>query len=181
LAALTVSTMRESVPVRRRKAWRVGAVSGVSLLAVLGAGAAAVAAGLWAPWATVPDGSFSYTLPSGVICEERVGDISVENPDVRRALQDIFATTDVMGEADINGWNDRLKAEESALEYAQEVVVADESPGTTTVADVIYAMAVSRAVMEHVDTELAARGIDTTQDNNMMSLQGQALCGEDLQ
>ena len=163
LAMLTIATMREGFP-RRQRGWKFALAGGLSVAAVLGIGATAVATGLWAPWATTPDGSYRYTLPSGVTCEGRVGDLYAENPDVRAAVQQIFADTDVVSAADIAGSNSRLQADESAIEYAEVIAEQSDSPGTTTPADVIYGMAVSQAVTETVNQELEARGFDMFDD-----------------
>ncbi len=180
LAVLTITTLRESTPRRCRRASQAALIGGISLAAVLGIGATAVATGLWAPWALEPEGSFRYTLPSGVTCEQRVGDLVAENPDVRRAVQEIFASTDVVGTSDIAGWADRLGADDSARQYAEAIVAQSDTPGTSTIEDVVYGMAVSQAVIETVSDELAARGFDVDDENNLISVQGQSLCGEEL-
>ena len=149
-------------------------------MAVFGIGAAAMATGLWAPWAQTPDGTFTYTLPSGVSCEQRVGDLHSENPDIQRAVQEIFATTDVVAESDIAARNERLLTEDSALEYAQATVDSNSSPGYGTIEDVIYGMAVRTAVLETVNEELVERGFQLTDERATMSLRGQSLCGEDI-
>lgn len=179
LAELTIATMREGYP-RRRRAWRFAVTAGISAVAVLGVGATAVATGLWAPWAMKPDGSYRYALPSGVRCEGRVGDLYAENPEIRVAVQQIFTDIDVVSVADVAGWKDRLAADEPALQYAETTAEQSDSSGTTTVADVIYGMAVSQAISETVTRELARRGFDMSEERNLISLQGQSLCGEDL-
>lgn len=181
LASLTITTMRESRPIAQRRVWRLSLTAGVSLAAVIGVGAAAAAAGLlWAPWAQTPDGSFTYKLPSGIACEERVGNLHAENPEVQQAVQEIFSSRDVVADSDVAAWNERLLAEDSALAYAEATVRDSSLPGYSTTADVIYGMAVSRAVMETVDQELVQRGFDTSDERNMISIQGQTLCGEDI-
>lgn len=180
LASLTIATQRAARPAPRRRAWRLALSAGIPVVAVFGIGAAAMATGLWAPWALTPDGTFTYTLPSGVRCEQRVGDLQSDDPDIQRAVQEIFATTDVVATSDVAGRNERLLADDSALEYAQATVDSTGAPGYGTVEDVIYGMAVRSAVLETVDDELVERGFDLSGDGDTVSLRGQALCGEDI-
>lgn len=180
LASLTIATLGETVPIARKRAWQFSLTAGLPVLLVFGVGAAAAATGLWVPWAQTPDGSFTYTLPSGVSCEQRVGNLRVDNPDIQRAVQEIFAEMDVVAQSDVAARNERLLAEDSALEYAQATVYSDGSPGYSTIADVIYGMAVSAAVLETLDEELIARGFDMSDERNMISVEGQVLCGEDI-
>lgn len=178
LASLTIATMRAARPVARKRGWRLSLTAGIPVVAVFGIGAAAMATGLWEPWAQTPDGTFTYTLPSGMTCEHRVGDLHSENPDIQRAVQDIFATTDVVAESDIAARNERLLTEDSALEYAQAMVDGG-LPGHSTIEDVIYGMAVRTAVLKTVNEELVERGFFQTDERDMLSLRGQWLCGEE--
>lgn len=180
LASLTIASLRATRPVARKRAWRLSLSAGVPVVAVFGIGTAAMATGLWAPWAQTPDGTFTYTLPSGVVCEQRVGNLHAENPDIQPAVQEIFTTMDVVAESDVTTRNEQLLTEESALEYAQATVDDSESPGFGTIEDVIYGMALRGAVLETVDQELVQRGFDMSDERNMISAQGQALCGEDI-
>lgn len=180
LASLTIATRRASRPVVRKNAWRLSLAAGIPVVAVFGIGAAAMATGLWAPWAQTPDGTFTYTLPSGVICEARVGEIQVENPEIQRALQDIFATTNVVAASDVVARNELLLSEDSALEYARATVEGSSSSGYGTIEDVIYGMAVRGAVLETLNEELVERGFDVSNKRNMLSLRGQWLCGDDV-
>lgn len=149
-------------------------------MAVFGIGAAAMATGLWAPWAQTPDGTFTYTLPSGMTCEQRVGDLHSENPDIQRAVQEIYATMDVVADSDVAARYERLLTEDSALEYAQATVDSNSGlPGYSTIEDVIYGMAVGTAVNKTVNEELVERGFFRADEQYSMSLRGQSLCGED--
>jgi fatty acid desaturase len=51
LASLTIATRRVARPVARKRAWRLSLTAGIPAVAVFGIGAAAMATGLWAPWA----------------------------------------------------------------------------------------------------------------------------------
>lgn len=176
LARLSVATRTRG---RRTRSHRVGAIAaagGVALL--LAGGAAAAATGLWRPWAETPDGTFTYVLPSGIECEERVGEITAENPEVRAAIQSIFRDTDVVAAADPAQWERRLEAQPDVTETARSWI---ESGRTTlpTVDDVIAQMAMSRAVNDVVITELEERGFDPERPDNMIASSGQAICTEE--
>lgn len=180
LAALTIATMHVATPRAQRRAWFVTWVAGISAATVLGAGAAAMAVGLgWLPWAQQPDGTFSYELPSGVRCEGRIGDLQAENPDIEAAVQQVFASIDVVATSDVAEWNRNLLADSSAVEYAQASVDSGHT-AMGNVADQIYGMAVSQAVLETLDDELTLRGFDMSDERNMIAVQGQALCGSDI-
>lgn len=179
LASMTIATRRAARPIVRKRAWRLSLTAGIPVVAVFGIGAAAMATGLWAPWAQTPDGTFTYTLPSGMTCEQRVGDLHSENPDIQRAVQEIFATTDVVAESDVAARYERLLTEDSALEYAQATVDSNSGlPGYGTIEDVIYGMAVRTAVNNTVNEELVDRGFFQSDEQYSMSLRGQSLCGE---
>lgn len=181
LASLTIATMRAARPIARKRAWRLSLTAGIPVVAVFGIGAAAMATGLWAPWAQTPDGTFTYTLPSGVTCEQRVGDLHSENPDIQGAVQEIYATMDVVADSDVAARYERLLTEDSALEYAQATVDSNSGlPGYSTIDDVIYGMAVRGAVGKTVNEELVERGFFQPDEQYSMSLQGQSLCGEDI-
>ncbi|PRB09956.1 hypothetical protein [Microbacterium sp. MYb62] len=177
LASLTIATRRAVRPNARQRAWRLALTAGIPVVTVFGIGTAAMATGLWEPWAQTPDGTFTYTLPSGITCENRVGDLRSENPDIQRAVQDIFATMDVVAASDVAARNERLLTEDSARDYAQALVDGG-APGHSTIEDVIYGMAVRTAVLETVEEELVERGFSPSDERDMLSTRGQWLCGE---
>ena len=180
LASLTIVTRRAARPVARKRAWRLSLTAGIPVVAVFGIGAAAMATGLWAPWAQTPDGTYTYTLPSVVTCEQRVGDLHSEDPDIQRAVQEIFDTMDVVAESDVDARYEWLLTQDSALEYAQATVESSSSPGYSTTEDVVYGTAVRGAVLKTVNEELVERGFFQSDERDTMSLRGQALCGEDI-
>jgi hypothetical protein len=149
---------RESRPPRARRA----AVVGVILFAVGAGGAAAAAAwtGWVAPWAAQPTGAFTYTLPSGAVCEEQIG--PPDGLDAKRlaALRDWFARTDVMAEADVQGRIDELRSETDAtmlLEDGTEVAAGYGTPYYPS-PDEEYQQAVDIAVKDLADAELKRLG-----------------------
>ncbi|WP_435746944.1 hypothetical protein [Microbacterium sp. PMB16] len=174
LARLTVATRSAGRSQRYRRPGLVAAAGGLALLFAGGAVAAA-ATGLWHPWAEEPDGTFRYTLPSGVSCEERVGDIRAENPEVQTAIQEIFRSVDVVAAADIEGAERRLRSEPEAIAIAEGWIDAGRTELATT-DDVLAQMATSHAVSDVVMAELDERGFDPDAPENMISVRGQAIC-----
>jgi hypothetical protein len=175
LTGLAVATESKAARGVARRPVRLAAAGALGL--VLLGGTAAAASGLWAPWATTPDGVFTYVLPSGIQCEERVGDITAENPRVRAAVHEIFAGMDVVAAADVDKWRQRLERDPAYVDVAQQWV--DEGTSDLhTVEDMIAQGAVSQAVMEVVDAELHERGFDPEAPENMTSIRGQWICGE---
>lgn len=176
LTELTVATRLRAARSVVRRPLRLAAAGALGL--VLLGGTAAAASGLWEPWATTPDGVFTYVLPSGIECEERVGDITAENPQVRAAVHEIFTEMDVVAAADIDKWRQRLESDPAYVDLAQQWM--DEGTSDPrTVEDMIAQGAVSRAVMEVVDAELQERGFNPDAPENAASIRGQAMCGED--
>lgn len=173
IARLTVGTMSAA----RSRPRRSAAIIVAGSLAVLFAGGAAAAAatGLWHPWAEEPDGTFQYTLPSGVTCEERVGDIHAANPEVRSAIQEIFRSTDVVARADVGAFEERLRGDDEAVALAERWIDTGSTTLTST-DDVLAQMATSRAVIDVVMIELEERGFDPEEPENMISARGQAIC-----
>lgn len=178
LARLAVATRTRRRRARSHRVGVIAAAGGVALL--LAGGAAAAATGLWQPWAETPDGTFTYVLPGGIECEERVGEITAENPEVRAAIQSIFRDVDVVAKAEPAQWERRLQGQPEAVEIARTWI---ESGRTTlpTVDDVIAQMAMSRAVNDVVASELEERGFDPGRSENMIESRGQAICTEDGQ
>ena len=183
LATLVVAARPRHSSARLRGPKRIGTIAAAGAVAVLLAGgAAAAASGVWKPWAETPDGSFTYTLPSGIECEERVAVTEVENAEVRAAVQSILQTEDVVAAAEPGAadWESRLRAEGGALDIAHTWV---ETGRTTlpTADDVIAQMAYSRAVNDVLTAELDERGLDTDASRNWIASRGQAVCTEGTQ
>ncbi|WP_309709544.1 hypothetical protein [Pseudolysinimonas sp.] len=101
---LAVMVRRARTAARKRpRPWgqRVAMAGAIVALAAGGATAAAATGG-WGPWALNPDVIFTYRLPSGAWCEERVGNVQAPgHPDVVAAVVDILRNGDVFARADI--------------------------------------------------------------------------------
>lgn len=178
LAALSVATRSRTRSRAPKHIGTIAAAGGVALL--LAGGAAAAATGVWRPWAETPDGAFTYVLPSGIECEERVGVVEADGPDVRAALQSIFETVDVVAvaESDVPAWERRLRADDGALDLARTWVETGRT-SLPTVDDVIAQMAYSRAVQDVISRELEDRGLDPDESRNGIASRGQAVCTEE--
>lgn len=177
LATLSVATRSRT---RARAPKRIGTIAAAGgLVLLLAGGAAAAATGVWRPWAETPDGSFTYVLPSGIECEERIGVVEADDPDVRAALQSIFQTVDVVAEAEpgVSSWERRLRADGGALDIAQTWVETGRT-SLPTVDDVIAQMAYSRAVDDVISSELRERGLDPDESRDGMASRGQGVCTE---
>jgi len=116
---------------------------GVALsLALGGATAAAASVGVfdWEPWAeSAPSNTF--TLPSGIECELRMGNVIIGDPEAAAAAQDIIDHTDFIAEVDM----------EAQLAAVQNSEVSDDRK---------YRMALSMGAQFLVMEKLEERGFD---------------------
>ncbi|QGQ20356.1 hypothetical protein GC089_15615 [Cellulomonas sp. JZ18] len=164
---------RPSAVVRRLP--RAVAVTGAVALLAGGAGAAAATSDLWSPWARTPAATYTYTLPSGAVCEERIGNFVAQDAAATRAAQEWLASVDVLAVADVEGVYARMKAD---LDVVALDAQGREVPGHYGTphwnADRHYSMAVHRAVGEAIDAELVRQGFDLEQVQ--MERSGQISC-----
>lgn len=82
----------------RPRRWARPVVAGLAAtLLIGGAAAAAAATGRWTlPWAENNSiASFSYTLPSGIECEQRIGGVSGSVPAAIEAVENYYRTADL--------------------------------------------------------------------------------------
>lgn len=157
------------------------AVTATVVLGAVGAGAAAaVATHLdWtAPWAADPDVVFTYTLPSGAVCEERIGGVAGTDPQVLEAARDFFRENDVLALADVDAEIDELRHDDNTVVLPDGEVVdapygSEHYPWTP---DSEYRQAVSRAVGEVFTAELERRGIELDVDGAYDSYEGESQC-----
>ncbi len=154
--------------------------AGIALaLGLGGAGVATAAASTlleWQPWAEDPVLAYTYTLPSGAQCEERIGLLETEgeDPDLLTVADEVFRTTDVMSLVDVEATILVMRTEDHRFVNEDGT---EEPAGYGTEhysADHEYASAVSRAVNEVLVDELAARGFD--RDDISLGYSGEAHC-----
>lgn len=144
-------------------------------IAGAGVGAAALTRSGWAPWLEDPDVMFTYTLPSGATCEQRIGGIEGADPVEVAAVRDFFRTHDVMSMVDMD-------AEIALFRSGTNVHVNEDGfaepvgPGSADYPspDSEYGVVLSQAVGLLVFSELEANG--TARDDPGVMLQGQTEC-----
>lgn len=167
-------------PVRPRRWTRPVVATVTSLVLVSGAAAAAAASsGLWQnPWAEDPDGSLTFTLPSGAVCEQRFGNVGGGDSDEVAAIEAFYRETDLDALITPSAVDTVI-----AERRAQGAGVHVNGDGTTTPsgygtdnysADEEYWTAVWDIVITKLDEELARRGIDSAGTN--LTFSGEANC-----
>ena len=147
--------------VLRRRSPRIAA-AGAALTLVLGGGTAAAASignFSWEPWAqTAPSNTF--TLPSGIECELRLGNLVIGNPEAAAAAQDIIEHTDFVAEVDMD---------------AQLAAVKDASVSE----DRKYRMAMGMGAHFLLLDKLQERGFDID-EVDFGSISGEGHCAQDV-
>ncbi len=169
----------------RRRGWGRPAVAGLAaVLMIGGSAAAAAAAGAWYfPWAENDSvASFTYTLPSGIECEQRVGGVTGDVQAVTDATENFFRSTDIQGLL-------TPEAIQRAIDHhraGDEIHVNDDGtvvPGGYGTAfysaDREYATAVWDVVVTAMDDDLARQGLTGVDPSS--TLQSEPRCpGADL-
>lgn len=170
ISRMALETKREVQP-RRHLRRRLAA--GLAAMLVVGGGATAAAAATWHwhPWAHDPDASFMVTMPSGAVCEYRVGGVSGASADIVRAF---VANHDIVALADVEGAIAQARAEGQTM-YDENGDPQSAGPGTAMYdADFEYQSALSLAV-----SELVTGHLEETGDLAPYQLNMQADCDDD--
>lgn len=134
----------------------------VSATLVVGMGAAAAASGMWTlPWAEDNSlASFSYRLPSGLECEQRVGGVSGSNPTVVHAVEDFWRTTDIQGLLTDEAIARVLVRHQTAIYVNEDGSTEPAGPGTEHYnADSDYITAVWDVAVTAMDADLERMGL----------------------
>lgn len=178
IGSMVLAAKREAASERGPKSSRRMAGMAVVLglgLGGVGAAAAAVTYQEWSPWAQDPDVAFTYTLPSGAVCEERLGEVVGPDPATVEATRTFFRTHDVLALADVEGTIASLRTEEhTTMDDSGTLRSATNGSEDYLSPDTEYHLALTRAVLELVDDELAAQGFD--RDANTYTYTGEAHC-----
>lgn len=164
----------------RRRVGRRGVLIGTTTAGIVLAGTAAAAAlgiGGWTTlWGKDPDGAIGFTLPSGVECEYRIGNLSSTSPertDELRAWLDDHTLDQV---ADIDATLKDMRAEDQThiRDDGTEVEVGYGTPYYD--ANVEYFDAVNRAV----NTAIADRAEETgiLKEGGSLGLAGELRCAD---
>ncbi|TDE94890.1 hypothetical protein EXU48_08880 [Occultella glacieicola] len=178
LATLVAEARTAAIPPRPGRTRRhLTAVSAAVVLGLAGAGAAAatVTDADWLPWAQEADVIFTYTLPSGAVCEERIGDVgSSGDPEAVEATREFFRDNDVLALADVDAMIAQIRQEDASGGEDGTEVSADDPDAQPMSADMEYGLALGRAISDLVTAELRSQGFDT--DAAGVSYSGQAWC-----
>lgn len=164
--------------------WSRPAVVGLAAVLIVGGGAAAAASGTWTlPWAENNSiATFSYTLPSGIECEQRVGGVTGTVPAVIEATENFYRNTDIQALLT----PEAIQAAIANQRSGESIHVLDDGTrvaggyGTQYYdADQEYMTAVINVVFTAMDDELAREGLEGADPD--ASLQSEPNCpGLDL-
>jgi hypothetical protein len=181
------SDARTSVARNRRPRRAILAASAATVV-LLGGGAAAAASGSifgnWiAPWADDPTGTLSFTLPSGGVCEQRIGDLKVANPEANAMIHDWLNDHTLTEIADIDAAIAATRAEgPQTWQFDGDTGVRpDLTFGYGTAhydADYEYVTAMQQATFDAVHTKLLDEGYTAYADYEL-SYSGELRCTGD--
>jgi hypothetical protein len=155
--AISAMASETRLEVRPRRRLSRPLATGLAAMLVVGGGATAAAAATWQwhPWAQDPDASFMVTMPSGAICEYRVGGVSGAPADIVSAF---VASHDIVALADVEGAIAQARADGQTM-YDENGDLQPAGPGTAMYnADFEYQSALNLAVSELVKSHLEETG-----------------------
>lgn len=167
---------REALSPRRGRVMATIAIA--SAVVVGGAGAAAAATvDEWAWWATNPTGTVSYTLPSGKVCEQRLGEINSSDPALTAAARDYVGSVDILTTFDVDEAFHAAKAD--AQRYAADAQGQVGDPFVMPTDDELYETAVFNGITTALTAEMQAEGFSAeTIGNAGLELSGQSRCAD---
>lgn len=177
--------LRAATAAIARRRWARPVVAGLAATILISGGAAAAAAtGTWTlPWAENDAlATFSYTLPSGIECEQRVGGVTGTVPAVIEATENFYRTTDIQALLTPDAITDAIENQRSGepIHILEDGTTVPGGYGTDYYnADQEYMTAVINIVFTAMDDELARQGL--TGVDRDASLQSEPSCpGLDL-
>ncbi|RYB89618.1 hypothetical protein EUA06_13485 [Nocardioides glacieisoli] len=175
-------------PVARRRPRRAILAASAATVVLFGGGAAAAVSGSifgnWdAPWADDPAGTLSFTLPSGGVCEQRIGDLKVANPEANEMVHDWLNHHTLNEIADINAAIATTRAEgPQTWQFDGDTGVRPDVTfgyGTANYdPDYEYVTAMQQATYDAVHTKLLDEGYTDYADYNL-SWEGELRCTGD--
>ena len=152
-----IASARDEVGAARTRRLRPVVAIGLATVVALGGAGTAAAVGEWSPWAQHPDIVFTFTMPSGEVCEQRMGNIQGADPEAVASLQDYVDRVDVFALADIDAAIAEIRADTNVT-VLPDGTEAPAGYGTPYYdADLEYHLAVHRAVNEVLTDELERR------------------------
>lgn len=167
---------------RRRRPGRRGVLISTTTAGIVLAGTAAAAAlgfGGWeTPWGKDPDGVIAFTLPSGVECEFRIGNLSATSAGTADELRSWLDGHTLDQITDIDSTLRYMRAEGSTFtrDDGTEVAVGYGTPYYD--ANVEYFNAVQRAINNAISDRAEETGIMPEGPNGSLSLAGELNCAD---
>jgi hypothetical protein len=145
---LTAEFRSMATSARERAGWRralrrTPLIAGAAIAIALGGAGVATANGLWSGWAADPDGVLSFTLPSGTVCEHRIGNFQFGDPAVGAAAGELLAVPGLVEDLPVD----------------EHLQMLSGNPGAASDED--YRSAFSLALSKYLLDGLAERGFDT--------------------
>lgn len=176
--AVTVAAEREARPAGVLRRMPRPVVFGVTAALLFGgaSAAAAVTAQDWVPWAQTPDAAYTYTLPSGAVCEQRMGNVESADEAVNQAVRDYVAGVDLLALADVDAALETLRTGENTEHLADGTQVPGGYGTEYYSADAEYYQALSLAVSDLIIDELERQGFDLEDPDLNLTYEGQADC-----
>jgi hypothetical protein len=154
------------------------AIAGAAAIVLFGGAGAAAAATYddWAPWAQDPDLAYTYTLPSGAECEQRLGEVYSGDPELTAAVRDIMRNGDVVARADIDKWIGEIRAGKNTRVLDDGTEVPAGYGTAYYSADQEYDSAMSQAISEVIGDDLRDRGFNEDPGADNLQWSGQGYC-----
>jgi hypothetical protein len=164
----------------KRSRWSRPTIAGVIALLLVGGATTAVAAG-WRPdgWVHPVVGNYSYTLPSGTVCEIIVGNVQGSDPKSMQVMSDFYRDADYA-----TLLSDDAIAEQIQKGRAVDVIWALDENGEMVPggygtpyydADQEYDNAVSQILSEAATAKIDDAGLTGVDPN--LSYEGRSDCG----
>ena len=185
LARMAVAARTDSArsePSKRRVP-RVAVIGLAAALVIGGAGAAAAATGGFTSWwADDPDAAYTFTLPSGAVCEARWGNVmgSYADKAAREAAREYLGTIDDIDQADIDSEIARMRADRDSWLQNDDGTQEPAWYGTENYKspDTEYSQAVSLVVSNALWEELRRQGfvLDAGENERGLSVDGEMNC-----
>lgn len=178
VAARTDSARSEP---NKRRVPRVAVIGLAAALVIGGAGAAAAATGGFTSWwADDPDAAYTFTLPSGAVCEARWGNVmgGTSEDAARKAARDYLNSVDGVDQADIEAEIARIRADRDGWFQNADGTREPAGYGTENYPspDAEYERAVSSVLTNAVWDELDRQGFDADEDLRNVSFAGEMNC-----
>ncbi|WP_409048711.1 hypothetical protein AB2L57_18275 (plasmid) [Microbacterium sp. HA-8] len=172
LARMSVMALTDQRRPRGHRHISRAAAVGLCTALVLGGAGAAAAATLtgWPWWKQEPPAPFSYTLPSGAVCETRlVGNIQGPSPEISTATLAYLASVDIFEVLDVDAELTKLRESGQDQPRAGSTVLEGSRPNyfledAELSPDREYQFAVENAIIPAVVLELKRQGFEVSAD-----------------